>query len=540
MQRARILLAVILALVATGLACAAEPRAPQMGAWWAHVAELASDRYAGRETGTDGHRSAAGYVAARFRALGLDSLGLPGYFQRVPFLSRTIDASRSRVEFVRDGVATVLEPGSDIVIQKQFEPAKEIDAPLVFVGFAMVAPEAGHDDLAGLDLRGAVAVFLNGGGPSSVPEPLRAHAQDNGMRWAHLRDAGAIGWVSIPNTHVLDIPWTRIALQGLKPAMSLAEPALDVRAGQKFGITLNPTLADRLLAGSGHSLKELLALADSGLALPRFPLTSRVRATVACRTTSVTSPNVVALLKGTDPALRQECVVLTAHLDHLGIGVPVNGDSIWNGAMDNAAGVATLLEIARAVSRPEVRPRRSLLFVATTGEEQGLLGSRYFAGHPPVPLERLVANLNMDMHLPIVPLKRLIVFGVGESSLGDLAREVLSREGVEVQDDPQPARNRFIRSDQYNFIVKGIPALAFTFGYHAGSPEESLLLAWGKGRYHAPSDDLAQPVDLGAADDFTQTLLTLTRAAADLPERPRWKSASFFTRFAEHPKGSKP
>ena len=232
--------------------------------------------------------------------------------------------------------------------------------------------------------------------------------------------------------------------------------------------------------------------------------------------------------------------MLTAHLDHLGIGVPVNGDSIWNGAMDNAAGVATLLEIARAVSRPEARPRRSLLFVATTGEEQGLLGSRYFAGHPPVPLERLVANLNMDMHLPIVPLKRLIVFGVGESSLGDLAREVLSRENVEVQDDPQPARNRFIRSDQYNFIVKGIPALAFTFGYHAGSPEESLLLAWGKGRYHAPSDDLAQPVDLGAADDFTQTLLTLTRAAADLPERPRWKSASFFTRFAEHPKGSKP
>jgi Zn-dependent M28 family amino/carboxypeptidase len=444
------------------------------------------------------------------------------------------------VELVRDGVATPLESGPDIVIQKQFDPAAEIDAPLVFVGYAMVAPEAGYDDLAGLDLRGAIAVFLNGGGPASVPEPLRSHVQDSGVRWKHLREAGAIGWVSIPNTHVVDVPWNRIAMQRLKPAMSLADAALDVRAGQKFGITLNPTLTDRLLAGGGHTSKELLALADSGRALPRFSLPSRIRATVASRAKQVTSPNVVAMLPGTDPALRHEYVVLTAHLDHLGIGVPVNGDSIWNGAMDNAAGVATLLEIARAASRPKARPRRSLLFVATTAEEQGLLGSRYFTGHSPVPLEHLVANLNMDMHLPIVPLKRLIVFGLGESSLGDMAREVLSRRGVDAQEDPQPARNRFIRSDQYNFIAKGVPAIAFTFGYHAGSPEESLLLGWARSRYHAPSDDLAQPVDLGAADDFTETLLTLARAVADRPERPRWNSASFFTRFAEHPKGSKP
>ena len=524
----------------SGAPCAAPPRAPQMGPWWAHVAELASDRYAGRETGTEGHRAAAAYVAGRFRALGLDSLGAPGYVQAVSLVSRTVDESRSRVELVRDGVATPLEPGPDIVIQKAFDPAAEVDAPLVFVGYAISAPEAGYDDLSGLDLKGAVAVFLNGGGPSSVPDPLRAHLQDQGVRWKHLRDAGAIGWVSVPNTHVLDVPWNRLTMQRLKPAMTLADPELDVRAGQRFGITLNPVWMERLLAGSGHTMKELIALADSGLALPRFPLPSRIRATLAVHPTPVTSPNIVAMLPGADPALRHEVGVLTAHLDHLGIGAPVNGDSIWNGAMDNAAGVATLLEIARAVSRPEARPRRPVLFVATTGEEQGLLGSRYFTGHPPVPLDDMVANLNLDMHLPLVPLKRLIVFGLGESSLGDLAREVLGRRGIDAQEDPQPARNRFIRSDQYNFIAKGVPALAFTFGYHAGSPEESLLLRWGKTRYHAPSDDLAQPVDLGAADDFTEALLDLTRAVADRPERPHWSSASFFTRFTEHGKGSKP
>ncbi|HET9251223.1 MAG TPA: M28 family peptidase [Candidatus Eisenbacteria bacterium] len=504
------------------------------------MAELADDRYQGRETGTEGHRAAALYVAAQFRALGADSLRFPGYLQPVPLISRTIDESRSRVELVRDGTATALQLGAEMVLQKQFEPATHVDARLVFVGYAMVAPEAGHDDLAGLDLRGAVAVFLNGGGPASVPEPLRSHVQHQGVRWKNLRDAGAIGWVSLPNPKVVDVPWSRLATHRLKPAMALAEPDLDERSGQKFGMTLNPEQADRLLAGTGHTMSELVSLADSGKALPRFPLPTRIRATVTHHARPVTSPNVVAAFPGRDPALRHEYVVVTAHLDHLGVGTPVNGDSIWNGAMDNAAGVATLIEVARAVSRPEARPRRSLLLVAVTAEEMGLLGSRYFAGRPPVPIESIVAELNTDMTLPIVPLERLIVFGAGESSLGDLARDVLGRSGVGVQADPQPARNRFVRSDQYNFIARGIPALAFTFGYHAGSPQESLLLGWVKSRYHAPSDDLRQPVDLEAANRFTEALHAIVREAADRADRPRWNPASFFKRFAQSRNGSRP
>ena len=194
--------------------------------------------------------------------------------------------------------------------------------------------------------------------------------------------------------------------------------------------------------------------------------------------------------------------------------------------------------LARAASKEEHRPRRSLLFVATTAEEKGLLGSHYFAGRPPVPIERMIGELNMDMALPIIPLRRMIVFGLRESTLGDLAREVLTRAGVEPQEDPQPHRNRFIRSDQYSFIVRGVPALAFMFGYHVGAPEESLILTWNRTRYHAPSDDLEQPVNLAEADRFTETLLALVEAVANHPERPQWKSSSFFRRFAENRKGS--
>ena len=470
----------------------------------------------------------------------MDSLGLPGYLQPVPLISRTIDETRSRVEIVGPEGAIPLEIGPDVLLQKQFEPASTIDAPAVFVGYGIVAHEAGHDDLAGLDLRGAIVVYLNGGAPSSVPEPLRSHVQHTGVRWERYRAAGAVGWVSIPNPRRQDISWKRIAEQRTRPSMQLAAKDLDERAGQSFGMSIHLDRVNRLLEGAGLTMSEIMALADSGKVLPRAPLNRRIRATVACTSRMVTSPNVVGVLPGTDPALRDEYVVLTAHLDHLGVGHPVDGDSIWNGAMDNASGIASLLEIARAVARPENRPKRSLLFVATTAEEKGLLGSRYFTGRSPVPLEQIVAELNMDMPLPIVPLRRMIVFGLSESTLGDLAREVLGRSDIDAQEDPQPARNRFIRSDQYSFIAKGVPSLAFMFGYHAGAPEESTILRWNRDHYHAPSDDLDQPVDLAAADRFTETLLGLVTEVANQPDRPRWKPTSFFTRFAENRKGTLP
>ncbi len=226
-------------------------------------------------------------------------------------------------------------------------------------------------------------------------------------------------------------------------------------------------------------------------------------------------------------------MVVSAHLDHIGIGAPINGDAIYNGAMDDASGIASLIEIAKGLKESGGRPKRSILFLAVTAEEKGLLGSKYFAAHPTVSGKAIVADINMDMFLPLFPLKYLEVQGLDESSLGDDIRTVAKEAGVEAQADKEPNVNRFIRSDQYNFIRKGIPALAFKFGYVPGAPEEKLFKDWVRLHYHAPSDDLNQPVDAAAAAQFDRILQRLIERVANSQERPRWKDDSFFRRFAQ-------
>jgi Zn-dependent M28 family amino/carboxypeptidase len=230
--------------------------------------------------------------------------------------------------------------------------------------------------------------------------------------------------------------------------------------------------------------------------------------------------------------LKHEYVVLSAHLDHLGIGKPINGDSIYNGAMDNGSGSAMLLDVAASLKRSHEQLKRSVLFVWVTGEEKGLLGSRYFATNPTVPAGRIVADLNTDMFLPIVPLKVLTVYGLAESDLGERATVVATKLGYRVQPDPEPLRNLFIRSDQYSFIKQGIPSLAMKVGFDAGTPEEKIFKDWLTERYHAPSDDANQPVDLAAAAGFEEVMRGLTLQIADDPHRPAWNKDSFFRRFA--------
>jgi Zn-dependent M28 family amino/carboxypeptidase len=296
---------------------------------------------------------------------------------------------------------------------------------------------------------------------------------------------------------------------------------------------VNPEQAEKWFAGSGHSFDDLVALADAGKPLPRFPLHASIRAKVAVERGEVESQNVAGILPGADPVLKDQYVVLTAHLDHLGIGEPINGDRIYNGAMDNASGVATLIDIAQSLNESKPKLRRSLLFVAVTGEEKGLLGSRYFAAHPTVKPGSMVADLNVDMFLPLFPLRSVTVYGLNESDLGEEIRAVARARGVRIQDDQEPERNIFIRSDQYSFIRRGIPALMMKVGYEKGSPEEKIAKTWLKERYHAPADDLKQPVDLECAGRFDDLLRALAEAVADRPERPKWNANSFFKRFAE-------
>jgi hypothetical protein len=501
------------------------------GRWWSHVAFLADDALEGRDTGSPGHRKAAEYVAREFEKAGLRPAGTEGYLQPVRLGSRTIDEAHSRLALVRGGAEEALKLGDDAVISLRVDPAPSVEAPLVFAGYGLSIPEVGHNDFQGLDARGKLVVYLRGA-PPSVPGPLAAHAQSEGERSEALRKAGAIGSVAIFNPKNMDIPWKHLALARFLPAMTLADPSLDDNRGLKLAVGVNPARAETWFGGSGHTLGEILAAADAGKALPHFEIPAKLRATVAATRAEVTSQNVVALLLGADPALKDEYIVFSAHLDHLGVGKPINGDAIYNGAMDNASGVASLLDVAAMLKESGKALRRSVLFVAVTGEEKGLLGSKFFAHHPTVGGAKIVADLNSDMFLPLYPLRRLTIYGLDESDLGADAVAVARSMGLSPEPDPEPKRNVFIRSDQYSFIRRGIPSLMFKVGFAKGTAEEETFKAWLKDRYHAPSDDLGQPVDRAAAAGFDRFMAALLERVANRDGRPRWNDSSFFKRFA--------
>ncbi len=510
--------------------------------WWGYVQALANDSMEGRNTGSEGHKRAAAYVAEQFEKAGLVPASASGFIQPVKFITRRLVEAQSSLALVSPGGAETLALGEDANISSRVVPTGgSVEAPLVFVGYGLSVPELKFDDLAdpavAKALHGAVAVYI-AGGPSSIPGPLRAHYQSASERWAALKRAGVIGTIAIANPKSMDIPWARATLARLQPSMMLADAALDETRGDQIAITMNPAHADKLFAKSGHTFEELLAIADAGKPLPRFTLPLRVKATVHAETAQVESQNVAAVRRGSDPKLRDEYVVLSAHLDHLGIGEPINGDRIYNGAMDNASGVAALLEIAAQLHEApadSTRTARSIMFVAVTGEEKGLLGSKYFAAHPPVPISHIVANVNTDMFLPLFPLKTLMVLGLDESDLGQDIRAVARDLSLGVQADPEPNRNRFIRSDQYSFIKAGVPALAMKVGYEENTPEAAIARKWVAERYHAPSDDLDQPIDLSAADGYVDVVKRLAVRIANRPDRPKWNDTSFFKRFASHP-----
>lgn len=499
--------------------------------WWSYVEYLASDALQGRGLGTEGFAKASDYVAEQFHKAGLKPAGSSGYFQPIAFEVREIVEDRSKVALLRNGKTEPVTLGEDANISLRGEPVHDIEAAAVFVGYGLTVPEKNYDDFAGQDLQGKIAVYLTGG-PADIPGPLKSHYQNMSERGKFLRKAGVAGIATIANPKSMDIPWPRAALARFRPVITLADQSLNETGGVKFDLTINPEHADKFLAGSGHTFAEILAAADHHKPLPHFPLTARFRAHVEFKQSKTESRNTAGIYEGSDPKLKSEYVAMSSHLDHLGVGRPINGDSIYNGAMDDASGVASMLDIISMLRDGRVKTRRSLLFVAVTAEESGLLGSRYFAAHPTVKPGDIVADINVDMFLPLHALKYLEVQGVQESTLGNDIRAAAKAKGVEVQTDKEPERNLFIRSDQYSFIRAGVPALAFKFGYLPGSPEEKLHKEWLKNRYHAPSDDLAQPVDKAAAGEFNMIIEQLLERVADAAARPAWNADSFFRRFS--------
>jgi hypothetical protein len=555
-----ILLPACVLAAATAVGAAAQPAdlASEGKSWWAHVLYLADDKLEGRNVGTPGFDKAVEYVESQFQAVGLKPAGTAGFRQPVKLESRLLVPDQSRLTLVRDGKEVPLVLGQDASLSPRGELDGSTEAPMVFIGYGLSIPEAGWDDFAGLDLHGKVAVYVNAFPPVKVSDNVKSHVNTADERWLALKHAGAIGVATIaaPRAPAASpTPATAAPPAGAassapapvsggaggpggrgggapQPLVTLFDRALNDSAGEMVSMTLTPRGAAAVLAGSGHTIDEINQLVADNKALPRFALPGTLKAQAALQRAPIDSTNLIGVVEGSDPALKSEYVIMSAHLDHLGVGRAINGDNIYNGAMDNASGIASVIETARLLKASGLRTKRSVLFLAVTAEEKGELGSRYFADRPTVPFRQIVADLNLDMFLPLYALKVIEVQGLAESSLGESARAAAQTLGVDVQTDREPEQNRFIRSDQYSFIRKGVPALAFKFGYEFGSPEETIRRTWVRDVYHKPNDDTSQPVNLDAAALFDRVIMTLLERVANDAARPTWHADSFFKRFA--------
>lgn len=507
---------------------AAAQESPRAEQWWKDIGEIASDANQGRWTGSAGHLRAADYVEGRFREIGLAPAGDAGGFrQQVPLEEQTIDYSVSRAWLVGgSGEKAPVALGRDMLVAAWGGPRPATtDAPLMFLGYGMHLPDYGHDDFAGVDLRGKIAVVI-GGGPADIPAPVKANQRRERTRL--LEKAGAVGLIMLTSPRQIEIPWSRQILLAAQSQMYLSDPALRDMPDDFFLASFAPDASERLFAGTGHDFASLAAAADASTPLPTFDLRYRIAANLTTQRRTLSSPNLVARLEGSDPALRAEHVVLSAHLDHVGIGPEINGDAIYNGAIDDGSGVASVLDIAAMLAHGR-RPKRSILVLVVTAEEPGLLGSAYFVRNPTVPRQSLVADLNFDTLLPLWPLREILAQGDGESSLGDAARAAAARQGLRLVPDPLPNRNSFVRTDQYSFVREGIPALALKFGFTPGSEAFRLEQEWRADRYHAPSDDIAQPGILPAeAIRFDDYAAALTTDIANAARAPVWRQSSIF------------
>ncbi len=529
MRLSLLALPLIAMIAATPLSAA--PEGDAGARWWAHVQALANDGMEGRGTGTPGYDRAADYVIAQFKALGLKPAGIDGYKQPVAFIEQVILADQSRASLVGPQGETALAVPGDLIFSGSGGPVPEsIDAPMVFAGYGLHLPEAGHDDFAGLDLKGKIVVVLSGG-PSTLSGALKSHARSERAHW--LAAQGALGLITLVTPKQVEIPWVRrVALAGA-PALYYADATLRETQTPFLGAQFDPAKSAQFFAGTDKDFAAIAAAADASAPVPSFPLALRFKAQVAAKRRDLSSPNLIALLPGSDPKLRPEHVVLSAHLDGYGVGTPIKGDAIYNGAFDNASGVASLLEIAKALKASKVKPKRSILFAIVTAEEKGLLGARYFARRPTVPQSSIVADLNFDMALPIFPLTSVTPIGYDQSSLGQDAAAVSAQMNLPITPDPFPDRNVFIRSDQYAFIREGIPALFFKYGFKAGTPEADTEKAWRANLYHSPFDDLNQPVMPAESTKLNAYVTAVTLRVANADARPAWNGDSFFKRFAK-------
>lgn len=501
----------------------------------AHLAYLADDSLEGRDAGQPGYDLAAAYVAEQYAAMGLEPGGTDGWYQQVPLASYLVDPDSPTMIVHRDGVDTALEykehfaMGGDKVRSENF-----VRAEVVYVGFGVHAPELGYSDYDGVDVEGKI-VALFGNAPSNFPGDYRAHYSSTRVKTQEAVSRGAIGSISLRSQRSVDrYPWSRVKqVTGKKPSMAwvdLSGAASGFFPEIEGSAFISVETATQMMAGTPISFEDARAATESDTPAS-VPL--GIEVSLARKTTHerLESPNVIGIVRGTDPELADEYVVFSAHLDHTGIGEPIEGgtDKIYNGFYDNAMGVALMLEAARAIAAAP--PRRSVMFIGLTAEEKGLLGSDYFAHYPTVPSDSIVANVNLDMPLFLVPVSEIVGFGAEHTSLQAPMSAAAAAEGFTLVPDPTPEENFFVRSDQYSFVKKGIPASYLDVSSASSDPSvdgEALYEDHIKNHYHKPSDDLSRPVDWDSAIRFARANARIGLAIANDDERPSWNEGDFF------------
>jgi len=529
-----------LAPVAAGLllACSAQDRSaePAITAEGIarHLSVLADDSLGGRGTGQPGYGQAAAYVADQFRRAGLEPGGVDGsYFQPIRFRESGLTPGSASVALSGRRTSRLTQ-GADFVASPSLrDSVLDLTGPVIYVGFGVSAPELGYDDYADLDVKGKVVAVLFGG-PSSLPPNPRAHLSGSEKLEVAARH-GAAGMIALwsPDQERTGMAWSFVERLSYRSQMTWLEPDGSPPADRPeipTGATLSPAASAALFDGAPITFEE--ALEAARVNQPRaveLPVSIRVSKRSTWR--EVEASNVIALLPGSDPTLADEYVVFTAHLDHDGIGPAIAGDSIYNGAIDNAAGVAALLEIARAFAMERPRPKRSLLFIATAAEEKGLLGADYFAAHPTVPIDGIVADLNMDGNHLLFPTRSIVALGAEMSSLGDDAAAAAAATGLELETELMPEQAFFVRSDQYPFVKKGVPSLFFLNGTKSSDSTidgPAVLSKWLATVYHTPKDDLDQAMDYPSGARYAEMVFRLGERVANAAARPSWTPGDFF------------
>jgi hypothetical protein len=501
----------------------------------ADVRFLADDLLEGREAGTRGHELAALYVATQYRQMGVQPAGDDGtYFQTVPMLRGTRLRDGAKLVITRDGAS------SELAFQEDFLPSATYDAeacavksaPMVFVGQAVHAPELQHDDFVGADVRGKVAVILRNA-PARLPTDQRAFHADWDQKAAALEARGAVGVVVLSDPISEGKRAWEVGVAGWqRPGMRVLDPngrPLETYPGLACVANVRASRADAFLAGSPYDAAAVFDMLERG-ELRSFDLKGTVTLASRTKLERVTTRNVVGRVAAPANPHAGEHVVLTAHLDHLGTGAPRDGDAIYNGAQDNAVGVAAMLETGRMLQATATRLKRSLLLVALTAEEKGLLGAQYFAARPTVPGASIVANINMDQPMAIGEVSDVIAIGIEHSTLGSVVREAAAAAGFAVTPDPFADEVLFIRSDQYPFVRAGVPAVSLMNGIKRKDGADGLaaLLAFMADRYHLPNDDLRQPIDWLGGARLATVIHDIAFTVATRPERPHWNPGDFF------------